>query len=56
MKDKKVEARIKDLIEKARETGKPVKIKTPARRRSSLHQIIKTKAQADELMAALKLL
>jgi DNA polymerase IIIc chi subunit len=57
MKDKKVEERVMGLIEKAQATGKPVKIKaSSARRRSSLHQIIKTKDQADALMAALKTL
>lgn len=56
MKDKKVEDRVKGLIEKARAAGKPAKTKTSARRRSSLHKIIKTKDQADALMAALKTL
>lgn len=56
MKDKKVEARVKGLIEKAHATGKPVQIKASARRRSSLYQIIKTKDQADALMEALKTL
>ncbi|MVT08371.1 hypothetical protein [Chitinophaga tropicalis] len=56
MKDKKVEDRIKSLIEKARTAGKPVKGRTSARRRSSLSQIIKTKDQADALMSALKTL
>jgi hypothetical protein len=56
MKDKRVEAKVKELIEKAHAAGKPVKTKSAARRRSSLHQIIKTKGQADELMEALKTL
>jgi hypothetical protein len=56
MKDKKVEDRIMSLIEKARIAGQPVKVKTSARRRSSLNQIIKTKEQADALMLALKAL
>ncbi len=56
MKDKKVEDKVKGLIEKARAAGRPVKVKTSARRRSSLSQIIKTKEQADALMAALKAL
>ncbi|MET7000016.1 hypothetical protein [Chitinophaga defluvii] len=55
-KDKKVEERVLGLIDKARVTGKTVKIKSSARRRSSLHQIIKTKEQADALMASLKTL
>lgn len=56
MKDKKVEAKVLGLIEKAHATGKAVKTKSSVRRRSSLHQIIKTKDQADELMEALKTL
>lgn len=40
-KDKrKVERKVLRLIEKARTTGKTIKIKSSARRRSSLHQII----------------
>jgi hypothetical protein len=57
MKDKKVEERVMELIKKAQTTGKPVKVKASAvRRRSSLHQIIKTKEQAQSLMAALNVL
>ncbi|WP_158286582.1 hypothetical protein [Chitinophaga sp. S165] len=56
MKDKTVEDKVLSLIEKARLTGKPVKMKTSARHRSSLHYIIKTKEQADAFMAALKAL
>jgi uncharacterized protein YfcZ (UPF0381/DUF406 family) len=56
MKDGEVEAKIKKLIEKAQAIGKPVKTQSAVHRSSSLHQIIKTKDQADELMEALKTL
>jgi hypothetical protein len=58
MEDEKarVEERIQRLIEQARTTGKPIKVRSSARYRSSLGQIIKTKEQADALMAALKTL
>ncbi|WP_177222885.1 hypothetical protein [Chitinophaga sp. YR627] len=56
MKDKKVEDKVRSLIEKARAVERPIKVKTSARRRSSLNKIIKTKEQADALMSALKAL
>jgi len=53
MRDPKVEERIMALIEQAKATGKTVKIKVPAHRRSSLSQIIKTKEQAAAFMEKL---
>ncbi|MCF6404790.1 hypothetical protein L3C95_17965 [Chitinophaga filiformis] len=53
MKDPKVEEKIQALIAQAKATGKTVKIRVPARRRSSLSQIIRTKEQADAFMESL---
>ncbi|SFD59440.1 hypothetical protein SAMN05518672_102537 [Chitinophaga sp. CF118] len=51
---KKIDEKINALTEKARITGKPEIIRVKARNRSVLGQIIRTKEQADDCMAALK--
>lgn len=52
--DAKVAARIQALIARAKHPDNTYKPKNRGRIRSSLHEIIKTKEQADEFMAAIE--
>jgi hypothetical protein len=52
---KSIEKRIKELTEKAKQTGvKSASFSRSVHNRSSLHRIIKTKEQADAFMRQLK--
>ena len=51
--DAKVEAKVKELIQKAHESGKSQKT-ISVRNRSSLHKVIRTKEQATLFMKSLR--
>lgn len=54
MKDPKIEAKVQAFLKEAEITEIPLVIKRNRRKRSSLHQIIRTEKQAEWLMMELR--